>query len=97
MGNFDSYLIITFEATYMDQSEEYAPEVNAAQTRMKNNAWKFHRQYEARTANDLKESKLQKATTIYSEKEASSWLSALPLSLITGLPCIKVHSGMLYA
>ena len=25
----------------MDQSEEYAPEVNAAQTRMKNNAWKF--------------------------------------------------------
>ena len=67
----------------MDQSEEYAPEVNAVQTRMKNNARKFHRQYEARTANDLKESlptKLQKAMTICSEKGASSWLSALPIS-----------------
>jgi hypothetical protein len=47
----------------IDQSEAYAPEVKAAQTRMKNNARKFHRQFEVRTANDLKENlptKLQK-------------------------------------
>ena len=67
----------------LDQSETYAPEIKEAQARMRNNARKFHRQYEARTANDLKEdlsTKLQKALTICSEKGASSWLSALPIS-----------------
>ena len=67
----------------LDQSETYAPEIKEAQARMSNNARKFHRQYEARTANDLKEdlsTKLQKALTICSEKGASSWLSALPIS-----------------
>ena len=54
----------------LDQSETYAPEIKEAQARMRNNARKFHRQYEARTANDLKEdlsTKLQKALTICSE------------------------------
>ena len=67
----------------LDQSEAYAPEVNAGQIRMRNNAHKFHRQLEARTGNYLKETlptKLQKALTICSEKGASSWLSAIPLS-----------------
>ena len=67
----------------LDQSEAYAPEVKEAQTRMRNNAQKFHRQCEARAANDLEENlptKLQKALTICSEKGASSWLSALPIS-----------------
>ena len=67
----------------LDQTEAYAPEVKADQTRRRNNARKFHRQLEARTANDLKETlptKLQKALTICSEKGASSWLSALPIS-----------------
>ena len=50
---------------------------------VRNNAQKFHRQCEARAANDLEENlptKLQKALTICSEKGASSWLSALPIS-----------------
>ena len=67
----------------LDQSEEYTPEVKATQTRLRNNARKFHRQYEVRTANNLKEHlsiRLQKALTICSEKGASSWLSALPIS-----------------
>ena len=67
----------------LDQSETYAPEIKEAQARMRNNARKFHRQYETRTANDLKEdlsTKLQKTLTICSEKGASSWLSALPIS-----------------
>ena len=67
----------------LDQSEVFLPEVRAAQTRMRKNAHKFHRQYEARTANDLKENlpiKMQKALTICSEKGASSWLSAVPIS-----------------
>ena len=67
----------------LDQSEEYAPEVKEAQTRMRHNARKFHRQCEARAAKDLEKSiptKLQKALTICSEKGASSWLSALPIS-----------------
>ena len=67
----------------LDQSEEYAPEVKEAQTRMRHNARKFHRQCEARAANHLEKSiptKLQKALTICSEKGASSWLSALPIS-----------------
>ena len=66
----------------LDQTEAYAPEVKADQTRRRNNARKFHRQLEARTANDLKETlptKLQKALTICSEKGTSSWLSALPI------------------
>ena len=66
-----------------DQAEAYASEVKAAQTRMRNNARKFQRQYEARAASDLKDNlptKLQKALTICSEKGASSWLSALPIS-----------------
>ena len=65
----------------LDQSEAYTPEVKAAQTRIRNNARKFHRQYEARTANNLKENlpaKLQKVLTICSKKGASSWLSAPP-------------------
>ena len=67
----------------LDQAEAYTPEVKAAQARLRNNARKFHRQLEARTANDLKENlptKLQKALTICSEKGVSSWLSALPIS-----------------
>ena len=67
----------------LDQSEAYTPEVKVAQTRMRNNVQNFHRQYEARTAKNLKENlpaKLQKALTICSEKRASSWLSALPIS-----------------
>ena len=35
--------------------ETYAPEVKEAQARMRNNVRKFDRQYEARTADDLKE------------------------------------------
>ena len=67
----------------LDQTGAYAPEVKADQTRRRKNARKFHRQLEARTANDLKETlptKLQKALTIRSEKGASSWLSALPIT-----------------
>ena len=67
----------------LDQSETYAPEVKEVQARMRNNAQKFYRQYEARTANDLKENlstKLQKNLTICSEKGTSNWLSALPIS-----------------
>ena len=67
----------------LNQTDAYAPKVKADQTRRRNNARKFHRQLEARAANDLKETlpiKLQKALTICSEKGASSWLSALPIS-----------------
>ena len=67
----------------LNQSETYAPEVKEAQAKMRNNARKFDRQYEARTANDLKENlstKLQRALTVCSEKGDSSWLSALPIS-----------------
>ena len=80
----------------LDQSEVFLPEVRAAQTRMRKNAHKFHRQYEARTANDLKENlpiKMQKALTICSEKGASSWLSAYQ-SLNMAFPCTKGPSGM---
>ena len=83
----------------LDQSETYAPEVKEAQARMRNNARKFDSQYEARTANDLKENlstKLQKALTVCSEKGASSWLSALPISE-HGFVCIKEPSGTPYA
>ena len=50
---------------------------------MRNNIRKFNRQYDARTANDLKESictKLKKALTVWSEKGPLSWLSALLIS-----------------
>ena len=80
----------------LDQSETYAPEIKEAQARMRNNARKFHRQYETRTENDLKEdlsTKLQKALTICSEKGASSWLSDYP-SPNMGLPYIKGPLGM---
>ena len=67
----------------IEQSPAYTPEVKAAQTRMRSNARKVHRQYEARMASDLNESlptKQQKSLAICSEKGASSWLSALPIS-----------------
>ena len=50
---------------------------------MRKNARKISRQYETRTANELKENlpnKLQKAHTACSEKGASSWLTVLPIS-----------------
>ena len=67
----------------LDQSETFILEVDKAQSRMRNNARKFHRQHEARTAEDLKQNlptKLQRALSICSEKGASSWLSALLIS-----------------
>lgn len=67
----------------LKQAEAYAPEVKAAQMRMRNNARKFQRQYEARIANDPKDNlptMLQKALTVCSDKGTSSWLSALPIS-----------------
>ena len=83
----------------LDQAEAYTPEVKAAQARSRNNARKFHRQLEARTANDLKENlptKLQKALTISSEKEPLVGSQLYP-SLNMDLPCIKGPSGMPYA
>ena len=77
------YTTLHAKVLILDQSEEYTPEVKAAQTRLRNNAQKFHRQYKVRTANDLKENlpiRLQKVLTICSEKGASSWLSAVPIS-----------------
>ena len=50
---------------------------------MRNNAWKFNTQPEARTTEVLKQNlltKLQRALSICSEKGASSWVSALPIS-----------------
>ena len=38
----------------LDQSETFTLEVDEAQSRTRNNARKFHRQHEARTAEDLK-------------------------------------------
>ena len=67
----------------LDQSEVYTPEVKAAQARMRNHVRKLHKDFEAKTANDVKErlpTKLQKALNVCSEKGASSWLSALPIS-----------------
>ena len=58
-------------------------EVIADQERMRNNARKVSRQYETRSANELKENlpnKLLKAHTVCSEKGASSWLTVLPIS-----------------
>ena len=81
----------------LSQTDAYAPEVKVDQTRMRNNARKFHRQLEARAVNELKETfpiKLQKALTICSEKGASSWFSALYPFLNMGLPCRREHSGM---
>ena len=81
----------------LDQSEVYnhAPEVNKAQTRMRNTAQKLHRQYEARTANDLKENpsnKMQKTLTVCSEEGVSCWLLLYP-SWNMGLPCIRGIQG----
>ena len=67
----------------LDQSESFILEVDEAQSRMRINARKFHRQHETRTAEDLKQNlptKLQRALSICSEKGVSSWLSALPIS-----------------
>ena len=67
----------------LDQSEAYTPEVMAAQARLRNDAHKLNRQHEEQTATNLKENlptKLKRAQTVCSEKGASSWLSALPIS-----------------
>ena len=67
----------------VDQSEVYAPETKAAQTRAKNRTRNFHRQQQTRAAAELKvklPSHLQKAIDVSSEKGASSWLSTLPIA-----------------
>ena len=83
----------------LDQAETLTSEVIADQERMRKNARKVSRQYETRSANELKENlpnKLQKAHTVCSEKGASSWLTVLPI-LSMYLHCIKGPSGMLCA
>ena len=67
----------------LDQSEEYTLEVKARQTRLRKNVRKTLRQNEVNTAIDLKENlpiRLQRSLTVCSEKGASGWLSALPIS-----------------
>ena len=67
----------------LDQAEALTPEVIADQERMRKNARKVSRQYETRSANELKENlpnKLLKTHTVCSEKGASSWLTVLPIS-----------------
>ena len=84
----------------LDQSEIFTPEGDEAQSRMKNNTRKFHRQHEARTAEDLKQNlpaKLQSALSICSDKGVSSWFSALPISEHgMALPYTKGPSGTLF-
>ena len=76
----------------LEQSETFTLEVDKAQSRMRNNARKLHRQHEARIAENLKQNlpiKLQRSLSICSEKGASSWLSVLPISE-HGIP---LHKG----
>ena len=50
---------------------------------MRKHVSKLQKEYEVRTANDVQEklpTKLQKALNVCSEKGASSWLSAPPIS-----------------
>ena len=68
----------------IEQSLVYTPEVKAAQTRMRSNARKVHRQHEARMASDLTES----LPTKFQRKEPPVGFQPCP-SQIMGLSCTK--------
>ena len=80
----------------LDQSETYAPEIKEAQARMRNNAQKFHRQYEARTANDLKETYEPscRRPSLFALRKEPQVGSQLYPSPNMGLPYIKGPSRM---
>ena len=67
----------------LDQSDIYEPTMKQEQARLRNNAKKFRRQMEARTASELNEelpNNLKKMVEICSEKGTSSWITALPIA-----------------
>ena len=71
------------ELILVDQSEVYAPETKAAQSRAKNRTRNFYRQQQTRVATEVKvklPSHLQKIIDVSSIKGASSWLSTVPFA-----------------
>ena len=77
----------------LDQSETFTLEVDEAQSRMRNNAQNFHRQHEARAAEDLKQPSCRGPSLYVLRKEPPVGSQLYP-SQNMGLPYTREPSGM---